>query len=67
MLYVNATAVGVVTGLLAPVIVLAIMSVVFVGSVSIMVDAAVILVAVGFSIGFGWTLWRARTKAQKAN
>ena len=63
MLYVKATAIGVVTGLLAPMIVLASMG----GSVSIMVDVALTLFAVGFSIGFGWTLWRARTKAQKAN
>jgi hypothetical protein len=36
------------------------------GSFSIMNDLVLFILAVGFSIGFGWTLIRARSKARKA-
>jgi hypothetical protein len=36
------------------------------GSMSIMIDLVLFILAVGFSSGFGWTLIRARAKARKA-
>jgi hypothetical protein len=84
MLYVKATAVGIVTGVLAPVAVVIVMSIVGflyavagdgiavtgggggIAGVSIgLVPLMVLFIgAIGFSIGFGWTLLRARAKAR---
>src|SRR5262245_42082603 len=86
MLYAKAFAVGVVTGVLAPVVVAVASFLVFVlstfsggfsvsgaggiagGSISFLIDTSpkpiLIQMAVGFAIGFLFTLWRAMVKSE---
>jgi hypothetical protein len=84
MLYVKATAVGIVTGVLAPVAGVIVMSIVgflyavagggiavtgggggIAGvSIGLVPSMVLFIAAIGFSIGFGWTLSRARAKAR---
>jgi hypothetical protein len=78
MMYGKAVVVGIVTALLAPVVVVVALSVVGVGvaatggggiagvSIGLVTPIVSSVLVGGFSIGFGWTLWRARAKARRA-
>ena len=78
MIYAKGIAVGIVTGLLAPVVVVVALSVIGFGfaatggggiaglSVGLVELTVLFVMVVGFSIGFGWTLLRARAKDRKA-